>query len=183
MGDDATVGHTVFSIFSQTAIFFFPIGADILWNAIFVGSFFLDAVSLQCLFWIHVFLDPYVGALLAAIYADIAGGVPAYCSAGHQYMSFFWTLVFYYEHVGCRMVWWKNGVFGFAIAIFLTGLVYPGETAACTVPGLLMSIGTGTVFGAMIVGAFIAVCTPLIAAAMRRGGVKARSVSADGKKD
>lgn len=144
----------------------FPSHATYLWWAVGLGSFFLSPVSLQCIFWGHVFIDCYISAFLSTFYAELTGRSSIYCREGHEISSFFWMVVLYGRLTKNKMARWKTIIFVLVIVFYLICLVVPededGKEPECDISGAAFAIGLGSVCGILNVLAYSAVCTPLV---------------------
>lgn len=158
---------SVFAVIKRICEYLLPSLAADLWWYPGLSSFFLGLVYLQCVFWTHVFLDPYVGAYLAEFYSGITGRTAAYCAEGHEIASFVWVVVLYGEVMACRMVPWKNATLVGTTAVYLVALVR-GSEPTCSALGAGFAVAMGSYLGIVNICVFTAVCVPLVEAAMRR---------------
>lgn len=160
---------TVLDVYYRLCGYVLPWPSASLWWMLGGGSFFFGAVTLQCIFWIHVFVDPYACAFMAHLYEGLTGNPPAYCSEGHEFGAFFFMVIAFFEYIGCRMNVWRLVTFAVVILTYLSRLAVYGE---CSVSGVAFSACFGGVLGVLNVFAYFAVCAPLIGATSARSKLK-----------
>jgi hypothetical protein len=159
-----------FSVLRRLCEYFLASRASELWWSLGLGVFFFGPISLKCLFFGHVFSDPYIAGFLADFYAQLTNNPAAYCAEAHQLASFFWMVVMFAYSSRCRLDWWQIATLVICIAINLLNLVLPEGTGlgVCTMRGTLFAVGVGSICGIMNVLSYLAICQPLILATLER---------------
>jgi hypothetical protein len=195
-GARATLG--AFAVTRRICGFWLANSADVLWWAIAVGGIFRDDASLKYLFGVHLFVDPYLAAILSETYASLTGNhcfydgaeaaalaeitptyspAPCYCSAAHNFATFFAVVIsIFFDYVRVPVRPSKKAILFVTLVIYLTSLLVKGT---CTFGGIVFALVLGGLIGALNIFAFDAVCAPLIRAVTRRVAVQSESVKND----
>jgi len=165
-------GADAYAVIRRLSEYFLPGASVNMWSYVCLAAFLGDAVLMQYLFCVHLFVDPHVPLLMSAISRT------RYCGEAHDISSFFWIIVaLFFEYGGCcwdgrpRSVPWKASMFAFGNSVFLFGLVVAtreGEPSECSAGGVAFAAGVGALLGLIKVYAYAAICEPLVRKVLRR---------------